>query len=72
MVHWDKQVGAQITTPYPKIGGRLRIDHEQDEQLPITITVISDDGNVAVVSATTTTDKGSYNGVYLLLAIVSR
>jgi len=63
MVHWDKQTGAQITTPYPKIGGRLRIAHENNDQLSITSTVFSYDGQVAVVVATTTTDKGSYNGV---------
>ena len=63
MSHWDKATGAQITTPYPKIGGRLRIAHESNEQLSITSKVISYDGSVAVVSATTTTDKGTYNGV---------
>jgi hypothetical protein len=63
MVHWDKQIGAQITTPYPKIGGRLRIAHESNDQLSITSKVISYDGSVAVVQATATTDKGSYSGV---------
>jgi hypothetical protein len=63
MSHWDKQTGAQITTPYPKIGGRLRIAHENNDQLSITSKVFSYDGQVAVVVATTTTDKGSYNGV---------
>jgi len=63
MVHWDKQSGAQVTTPYPKIGGRLRIVHENNAQLSISTQVFSYDGQVAVVVATTTTDKGSYNGV---------
>jgi len=63
MVHWDKQIGVQVTTPYPKIGGRLRIAHENNAQLSITSKVFSYDGQVAVVVATTTTDKGSYNGV---------
>ena len=63
MSHWDKQTGAEITTPYPKIGGRLRIAHENNDQLSITSKVFSYDGQVAVVVATTTTDKGSYNGV---------
>jgi len=63
MAHWDKQTGAQVTTPYPKIGGRLRIAHENNDQLSITSKVFSYDGQVAVVVATTTTDKGSYNGV---------
>ena len=63
MAHWDKQTGAQVTTPYPKIGGRLRIAHENNDQLSITSKVFSYDGQVAVLVATTTTDKGSYNGV---------
>jgi len=63
MVHWDKQIGVQVTTPYPKIGGRLRIAHENNTQLSISTKVFSYDGQVAVVVATTTTDKGSYNGV---------
>ena len=63
MVHWDKQFGVEVTTPYPKIGGRLRIAHENNDQLSITSKVFSYDGQVAVVVATTTTDKGSYNGV---------
>lgn len=63
MSHWDKTIGAQVTTPYPKIGGRLRIAHEQNAQLSIITKVISYDGQVAVVQATATTDKGSYNGV---------
>jgi hypothetical protein len=63
MVHWDKQIGVEVRTPYPKIGGRLRIAHENNDQLSITSKVFSYDGEVAVVVATTTTDKGSYNGV---------
>ena len=63
MVHWDKQFGVEVTTPYPKIGGRLRIAHENNDQLSITSKVISYDGTVAVVQATATTDKGSYSGV---------
>ena len=63
MSHWDKAIGAQVTTPYPKIGGRLRIAHENNDQLSITSKVISYDGSVAVVQATATTDKGSYSGV---------
>ena len=37
--------------------------HENNDQLSITSKVFSYDGEVAVVVATTTTDKGSYNGV---------
>ena len=63
MSHYDKQTGDQVTTPYPKISGRLRLVHEQNDQLSITTEIISYDGSVAVVSASTTTDKGCYNGL---------
>ena len=63
MSHYNKQAGEQVATPYPKISGRLRLVHEQNDQLSITTEIISYDGSVAVVSATTTTDKGSYNGI---------
>jgi hypothetical protein len=63
MSHYNKQTGEQVTTPYPKISGRLRIVHEQNDQLSITTEIISYDGSVAVVFARTTTDKGCYNGL---------
>jgi hypothetical protein len=63
MVHWDKAIGKQVSRPYPKIGGRLRIAHENNDQLSISTQVISYDGQTAVVSAMTTTDKGSFSGV---------
>lgn len=63
MSHWDKAVGANVTTPYPKIGGRLRIAHESNDQLSITSKIVSYDGCIAVVQATATTDKGTYSGV---------
>ncbi len=63
MSHYDKSVGAKINTPFPKIGGRLRIAHEINDQLSITTKIISYDGSVAVVQATATSDKGSFSGV---------
>ena len=36
MSHYNKQTGEQTATPYPKISGRLRIVHEQNEHLSIT------------------------------------
>ena len=63
MSHWDKAVGAHVTTPYPKIGGRLRIAHESNDQLSIISKIVSYDGCIAVVQATATTDKGTYSGV---------
>ena len=48
---------------YPKIGGRLRLAHEQNQQISITTEVIRYDDSVAVVRAVTTTTKGSFPGV---------
>jgi len=63
MSHYDKQTGEQITNPYPKISGRLRIVHEQNDHLSINTEIISYDGNTAVISATVLTEKGSFNGI---------
>jgi len=63
MSHYDKQAGEQVTTPYPKISGRLRLVHEQNDHLSITTEIVNYDGSVAVVSATATTEKGSFSGL---------
>jgi len=47
---------------YPKVGGRLRLAHEENHQLSITTNIIKYDGKIAVVSATSTTNKGSFQG----------
>jgi len=54
--------GQKKTHIYPKVGGRLRIIHEIHDKLNIQTEIIQYDGTVAVVKATTTTPKGSFNG----------
>ena len=51
--------GAQFVVS-PKIGGRLRLAHEENDQLSITTEIIKYDENLAVVRAITTTSKGSF------------
>lgn len=48
---------------YPKVGGRLRLAHEQNNKLSITTSIIKYDGKIAVVSAISTTNKGSFQGI---------
>ena len=48
---------------YPKVGGRLRLAHEENHKLSITTSIIKYDGKVAVVSATSSTNKGSFQGI---------
>jgi hypothetical protein len=47
---------------FPKIGGRLRLAHEENEQLSISTEIVRYDENLAVVRAITTTMKGSFPG----------
>jgi hypothetical protein len=55
--------GKMVKSIYPKIGGRLRLAHEANEQLPITTEIIKYDENLAVVRAITTTMKGNFPGL---------
>ena len=48
---------------YPKVGGRLRLAHEENHQLSITTNIVKYDGKIAVVSATSATNKGSFQGL---------
>jgi len=45
---------------FPKIGGRLRLAHEESEQLSITTEIICYDGRVEGVKSVNTTMKGAY------------
>ena len=63
MNHWDKNSKERVNTVYPKIGARLRLAHEENEQISITTEVIKYDGNIAVVSAISETSKGSFKGI---------
>jgi hypothetical protein len=48
---------------FPKIGGRLRLAHEENAQLWITTEIIKYDENLAVGRAITTTMKGNFSGL---------
>jgi hypothetical protein len=55
--------GKWVKNIFPKIGGRLRLAHEQNQQISITTEIIRYDESVAVVRAVTTTMKGSFPGI---------
>jgi AICAR transformylase/IMP cyclohydrolase PurH len=55
--------GKMVKNIFPKIGGRLRLAHEENDQLSITTEVVRYDESVAVVRAVTTTMKGSFPGI---------
>ena len=40
MRHYDKKNGQWIETDYPKVGGRLRIAHDQNDSISITTEII--------------------------------
>jgi hypothetical protein len=63
MRHYDKKSGKWSESEYPKVGGRLRLAHELNGTLDISTEIIQYDGNVAVVKALCSTDKGSYTGI---------
>ncbi len=54
--------GEWVESYFPKVGGRLRVAHEQNERLGIQTEVIRFDETCAVVKATVTTMKGSFCG----------
>ena len=56
----ENRDGKLVKSIHPKIGGRLRLAHEQDQQISITTEVIRYDENVPVVRAVTTTMKGTF------------
>jgi hypothetical protein len=55
--------GKWVKNIFPKIGGRLRLAHEENDQLSITTEIIKYDENLAVVKAVTSTNKGSFPGI---------
>jgi len=59
----DKKTGEIITSPYPKIGGRLRLAHEENGSLSISTEIIRYEETVAVVKSLATTSKGSFSGL---------
>ena len=54
--------GKSVKNIFPKIGGRLRLAHEENEQLSISTEIVRYDEAIAVVRATITTMKGSFPG----------
>ncbi|MBN2000799.1 hypothetical protein JW935_24835 [candidate division KSB1 bacterium] len=60
---WDKEKNEYISNPHPKIGGRLRLAHEDNEALSIETEIIRYDEQIAVVSAVSTTAKGRFKGI---------
>ena len=63
MSHWGKKEEKWVNSIFPKVGGRLRLAHEDNEQMSITTEIVRYDENIAVVMAVTTTSKGSFPGV---------
>jgi hypothetical protein len=55
--------GQLVKSIHPKIGGRLRLAHEQNQQISITTEIIRYDESVAVVKAVISTMKGSFPGI---------
>ena len=39
MSHWEKRKDEWVKSVYPKIGGRLRLAHDENDQLAITTEV---------------------------------
>jgi hypothetical protein len=59
----ENRDGKLVKSIHPKIGGRLRLAHEQNQQISITTEVIRYDENIAVVRSVTTTMKGTFPGI---------
>jgi len=57
--------GKWVKNIFPKIGGRLRLAHEENEQLSISTEIVRYDEAIAVVRATTTTMKGNFPGLWM-------
>jgi hypothetical protein len=55
--------GKMVKNIFPKIGGRLRLAHEENDQLSITTEIIKYDENLAVIRAITSTIKGNFPGL---------
>lgn len=58
----QKVNGEWVESYFPRVGGRLRLAHEQNERLGIQTDVIRFDETCAVVKATVTTMKGTFCG----------
>ncbi len=63
MSHVDKRTGEVVRSPYPKVGGRLRLAHEENGSLSIATEIVHHEETVAVVKALATTTKGTFSGL---------
>ena len=48
MSHWDKREEKWLKSIFPKVGGRLRLAHEDNEQMSITTEIVRYDETIAV------------------------
>jgi hypothetical protein len=62
VVRRQKVNGEWIEMPYPKLGGRLRVLHEQHSTVSINTEIVQMTPDFVVVRATTQTDRGTYSG----------
>jgi hypothetical protein len=62
VVRRQKQNGQWIDTAYPKLGGRLRVLHEQEEKLSIKTEVIKLEPDFVAVRASIMTPRGTFSG----------
>src|SRR5271157_4422854 len=56
-----KQVNGQVRV-FPVVGGRLRLAHEQNDNLSLKTEIISWDGQYAVVKCSARITKGQFVG----------
>lgn len=59
----QKVNGEWVETVFPRVAGRLRLAHEQNDRLGILTEVVRFDDTCAVVKATVNTMKGSFCGL---------
>jgi len=63
LTHYDKREDRWVKSIHPKIAGRLRLAHEDNEQLSITSEIVTYDGSIAVVKAVSSIRKGCFPGL---------
>jgi len=61
--YWSKERQEYVINVYPKIGARLRLAHESNENIHISTNIYKYDENIAVVIGTVQTDKGQFTGI---------
>jgi hypothetical protein len=59
----ENREGKLVKSIHPKIGGRLRLAHEDKDQHSITTKISKYEGDFAVVKAATSTNKESFPGI---------